>query len=89
MSNKLYAVQFRSMRTAIHNISIFGDKEMAQDFCMFVEENQELPEEYEFNYDSQNFMDTFEIDYRKPPTDMQDIPLEYLNSDNVPDAYNY
>ncbi len=89
MSSKHFAVQFRSMRTAIHNIAVFNNKTNARMFCMFIEEDQELPEEHDFNYDLMEYSNVFEIDHRKPPTNVQGYTLEYINRDNIPDVYNF
>lgn len=89
MSSKHYAVQFRSMRTAIHNIATFSVKDTAQEFYMFIDICNNLPEECVFDYDSLEHGDFIEIDYRNPPMNVQGRKLEYINSDNIPDVYNF
>ncbi len=88
MSDTLYAVQFRSMHTAIHNIAVFDVESLAKKLFDFVKETNEIPEDCFF--DSTSFVDLYEIDFRNPPTHHKDCELSYVNNptNTIPDAYN-
>lgn len=95
MSDKYFAVQFRSMHTAIHSVAVFTVMSQAQEFYDFVNKNEELPEEWEVDQSSLETVD--EINFRNPPdvypfSDYDEgLPLEYVNNpvNTIPDAYNY
>ena len=96
MSDYFYAAQFRSMHTAIHNVAVFSLEERAREFLMYIEEHEEMPSEHEFDFDSNSFVDMYEIDYRNPPyhwshiDDPEAVRLIIINEDEVkPDVYGY
>ncbi len=92
MSDQFYAVQFRSMHNAHHNIAVFSLEETAQEFFDLIDNEEEIPEDYTFLED--NFVGFQEIDYRNPPVEFQEMEILYMNewavNDNrIPDVYNY
>lgn len=95
MSDKYFAVQFRSMHTAIHSVAVFTVMSQAQEFYDFVNKNEELPEEWEV--DQSSLETVSEINFRNPPDVYpfgdydESLPLEYVNNpvNTIPDAYNY
>ena len=96
MSDKFYAVQFRSMHTAIHSIAVFSLESVAAEFFNLINYAENLPSEIEFEFDPNNFVGMYEINFRHKPYEVQDVPLVYVNDvDNmepyntVPDVYNY
>jgi len=91
MSNKLYAAEFRSMRSAIHNIAIFTAENWATEFFQVLNESEEMPDITEFNYNSDKYVDTIEINFRQPPTHYNETELVYINNpiNSIPDVYGY
>jgi tRNA(Leu) C34 or U34 (ribose-2'-O)-methylase TrmL len=95
MSDKYFAVQFRSMHTAIHSVAVFTAMNQAQDFFDFINSEERLPEEYELDMSSLEAIE--EINFRNPPDIFPfgeynlGLPLEYMNNpvNTIPDAYNY
>lgn len=95
MSDKYFAVQFRSMHTAIHSVAVFTAMNQADAFFSFVNKHEELPDD--IDVDMSSLEGVYEINFRNPPDvfpfgDYEDgLPLEYCNNpDNtIPDAYNY
>ncbi len=95
MSDKYFAVQFRSMHTAIHNVAVFTAMNQAQDFFSFIDNNAKMPEEGEV--DMSSLQDIHEINFRDVPDiypfgDYEEgLPLEYCNlpENNNPDVYGY
>jgi len=95
MSDKFYAVQFRSMHTAIHSVAIFSLEEAAVELFYKLNDTEEMPV-LDFPY-GDVFVDMYEIDHRKPPItfgdpdDADSVPLEYVNfpEGNIPDVYGY
>jgi len=95
MSDKYFAVQFRSMQSAIHSVAVFTAMNQAQDFFSFIENNAKMPEEFEVDTSSLQTID--EIHYNSPPDVFpfgdydEGLPLEYCNlpDNNIPDVYNY
>ena len=98
MSDKLYAVQYRSMHTAIHNVIIFSAEKTAVELFDYIQSTLNMPEEFEEFNNPKNFVNHFEIDYRNPPVrydyelDLALFGLEiiYVNYPEgyVPDVYN-
>lgn len=96
MSDKLYAVEFRSMHTAIHNIAVFSLESVAAEFFNFINYAENLPSEIEFEFDPRNFVGIYEINFRRKSHEVGGVPIIYVNDvDNrepyntVPDVYNY
>lgn len=95
MSDKYYAVQFRSMHTAIHNVIVFSVESTADELFNILNETNEMPEFFQEFDNDKNFCDMFEIDYRNPPThwphidDENALELIYVNIpvNNIPDVY--
>ena len=92
MSDQFYAVQFRSMHTAIHNIAVFSLEGEAQQFFDLISTHEEIPEVYEF--DDMNFVGIEEIDYRDKPHEFKGMEILYINewyknANYIPDVYNY
>jgi hypothetical protein len=98
MSDKLYAMQYRSMHTAIHNIVIFSAEKTAKELFDYVQSTLNMPEVFEEFDNPKNFINHFEIDYRNPPTRYEydndaalfGLELVYVNYPEgwVPDVYN-
>jgi len=97
---ELYAVQFRSMRTAIHNVIIFDDRENAERFftALALETSEKLEDKPEarealdsvFNFCIALAVDMFEIDFRNPPKEYKEYRLVYSNTGArayIPDSY--
>jgi len=95
MSDKFFAVQFRSMHTAIHNVAVFTVMSQAQEFFEYINEFEEAPEPFEVDVSSLESVD--EINFRNPPDVFpfgdydNGLPLEYMNNpvNTIPDVYNY
>ena len=92
MSDQFYAVQFRSMQTAIHNIAVFSLESEAQWFFDLIDVNKEIPEDYQ--YPENSFVGIQEINFRDKPYEAFDMEILYINEwkknmDHVPDVYNY
>ena len=81
---KLYAVQFRSMHTAIHSIAIFEDRTTAVWLLNVLNNDEEFPE-IDLN------MELMEINFRNPPTEHDGYKLKYVNNcvNSIPDVYGY
>jgi len=95
MSDKFYAVEFRSMHTAKHNVAVFSLESIAFQFLMTIEERETMPEHFPELNNPKIYVDMFEIDYRNIPRECEGIELEYVNTldykgnHEVPDVYNY
>ena len=97
MSDRFYAVQFRSMHTAIHSIAIFSLEQKAEELFEFMMAKARMPEEFEFPFEPCNFVDMQEINFRNPPhtcgdpDDVDSLPLVYVNFPEtyIPDVYGY
>lgn len=100
MSDKFYAVQFRSMHTAVHSIAVFSLENWAVELFQILNESEQMPDEIEFRFDPANFVDMYEIDFRNPPythgdpDDADSVPLIYVNGQgtehcSIPDVYGY
>ena len=99
MSDVFYAVQFRSMHTAIHSVAIFSLEQKAEELMQIMMATNEMPLEDEFEFEPLNFIDTVEIDFRKPlehypnSDDPDGLRLVYVNGEgtlnHIPDVYNY
>lgn len=96
MADYFYAVQFRAMHTAIHSIAVFSLEERAREFLMFIEENERMPEAFEFEFNPSNFVEFQEINFRNPPQhwphidDDEAVRLIIINDNEVkPDVYDY
>lgn len=92
MSDQFYAVQFRSMHTAIHNIFVFSHELAAQEFFDVIDAHAEIPEDYKLDPD--NFVGEAEINYRDKPYEFAEMEILYinewgLNGNHIPDVYNY
>ncbi len=92
MSDQFYAVQFRSMHTANHNIAVFSLELEAQGFFDLIDSFAEIPEDYQFPENS--FVGFEEINFRDKPHEAFGMEILYanewgLNGNHVPDVYNY
>ena len=89
MWDKYYAVQFRSMHTAIHNLIIFSVESTAVELFNILNETEEFPEDFT-NITDKDFVDIIEINFRYPPERHEDIELVYVNrpENTIPDVYN-
>ncbi len=92
MSDQFFAVQFRSMTTAIHNIAVFSLETEAQRFFDAINAHAQIPEGYDL--DDANFVGFQEIDFRRKPYEAFDMEILYMNEwacngDQIPDVYNY
>ena len=83
---KLYAIQFRSMRTAIHNIAILEYIKDAQHFQWLLEHPEQVGDALG-EIAEQFGTEIVEIDYRNPPKEHDGYKLVYLTDDVVPDCY--
>jgi len=85
----LYAVQFRSMQSAIHNIAVFDDENEAASFFDYIITHEELPEVDDSTYNG--LIGFNEINFRQPPTQFNDAELIYVNEPTnlIPDVYEY
>ncbi len=94
MSDQFYAVQFRSMHNACHSIAVFSLEEKAQEFFDFIDNNENMPEEYEMEFEDSWFVGMAEINHRQPPVEFQEMEILYMhewdkNKGHIPDVYNY
>ena len=83
--DKVYAVQFRSMRTAIHNVIIFEEQHSANFLHRLFAINEQFPDDLE-EYTSAPCLDMYEIDYRNPPKEYKGKKLVIINN-VIPDVY--
>lgn len=90
MWDKYYAVQFRSMHTAIHNIMIFSVESTAVELFNILNETETFPEGF-ISITDGNFVDVYEINFRNPPERHEGIELIYVNRpvNTIPDVYNF
>jgi hypothetical protein len=97
MSDKFYAVQFRSMHTAIHSIAVFSLQQKAEELLAFMKAEERMPDDFEFEFEPCNFVDMYEINFRNQPythgdpDDVDSMPLVYVNypETDIPDVYGY
>ena len=91
MSDHFYAVEFRSMHTAIHNIAVFSLEEKAQELYNIIKTTEQLPDEFEFEFEPMNFIGIFEINFRDPLREVEGMEVLYINNpeNSIPNVYNY
>ena len=99
MSDHFYAVQFRSMHTAIHNIAVFSLESKAEELFHILNTTEQMPDEHEFEFEPMNFVDMVEINFRNPlqhypnSEDPDGLRLVYVNGEgtlnSIPDVYGY
>ncbi len=92
MSDQFFAVEFRSMQTAVHNIAVFSLEQEAQNFFDTINAHADIPFNYDF--DEANFLGFVEIDFRNKPVEAFEMEILYINewdcnADFIPDVYNY
>ena len=89
VDEELYAVQFRSMQSAIHSIAIFSSEAEAKELFYYIDKNKEFPEVDDSTYNGLIGFD--EISFRQPPTHFNDVELIYVNepTNSIPDVYGY
>jgi len=84
---KLYVVQFRSMRTAIHNIAILERINDAQHIQWLLEHPDDVADGVVEAALESGLVEVVEIDHRNPPKERDGYKLVYLTGDVVPDCY--
>jgi hypothetical protein len=89
MSDQFYAVQYRNMHTAIHEIAIFSLEQQAKDLLKAITRYEELHPVLSFEELYSSFVDSFEIDFHEPPYEYGGVELLYVNDpvNTIPDVY--
>lgn len=80
----LFAVQYRDMHTAVHNLAIFLRKAEAQDLLEYLQGTESWPPDQPDGLHA-----NIEINYRNPPTEYKGTSIEIINPErnNQPDVY--
>ena len=84
-----YAVQFRDMRTAVHNLAICKTRTRACHVLQHINSQESLSG---FDFDSGSPIDAIAIDFRNPPSKYNGENLKIINGSQgtppgVPDCY--
>ncbi len=75
----IYAVQVRSMHTAIHNLLLFKTKTKALKLYDIIKNTEECPDLYASEF-FLYYVDCIEINFRNPPTTYKDEKIFYVNA---------
>lgn len=92
VEDPLYAVQYRDMHTAIHNLVMCEDEDVAHDLLREFHAEEQWPLWASDDGRAHGIADTVEIDYRCPPRSHGGRRLVIVNNDNglpagIPDVY--
>lgn len=89
---RAFGVQYRSMHSAIHHVTVCSDKRSATRLLSHLREHSAYPDNLHVQLtDDPLRFDTvadIEIDYRRPPQRYREIPLVIVNGEGgIPDVY--
>jgi len=89
MSDHFYAVQYRNMHTAIHEVAIFSLEQQAIDMLEMIKRDEEFHPAFVIEDAFSSYVDLIEINFRNPPHHYNDVKLQYVNDPvtSIPDVY--